>query len=94
MSRGGKRSGAGRPAGAATKRTRAAADAAAKSGLTPLEYMLQILRDKKAEQKDRMWAAEKAAPYIHARLANVEHAGVDGGPLQVLIQRYGDDQDT
>ncbi|WP_420335572.1 hypothetical protein [Roseibium sp.] len=29
------------------------------------------MRDEKAEAKDRAWAAEKAAPYIHARLAPI-----------------------
>jgi hypothetical protein len=71
MARGGKRDGAGRPAGAATKRTREVAVAAAAEGVTPLEYMLDVLRDPKAETERRDWAAEKAAPFIHARLANI-----------------------
>ncbi|WP_305986474.1 hypothetical protein [Roseibium sp. MMSF_3544] len=41
----------------------------AESGQTPVEYMLSIMRDDKADAKDRAWAAEKAAPYIHARPA-------------------------
>lgn len=81
MARGGKREGAGRPSGAVTKRTREAAEKAAEEGLTPLDYMLTILRDETADDKDRMWAAEKAAPYIHAKLASVEHKGEDGGPI-------------
>jgi len=81
MPRGGKREGAGRPVGAANQRTREIADNAAKDGLTPLEYMLSIMRDDTAEAKDRMWAAEKAAPYVHAKLASVEHKGEDGGPI-------------
>lgn len=91
MARGGKREGAGRPVGAVTRRTREVAEAAAREGITPLEYMLSILRDETAEAKDRMWAAEKAAPYVHARLAAVEHTGKDGGALQVNIIRYADD---
>lgn len=75
MARGGKREGAGRPAGSVTKRTREIAEKASTSGLTPLEYMLDVLRDEMADAKDRMWAAEKAAPYVHARLASVEHRG-------------------
>lgn len=75
MARGGKREGAGRPSGAVTTRSREVAELAAQEGLTPLEYMLSILRDAEAETKDRMWAAEKAAPYVHAKLANVEHSG-------------------
>lgn len=94
MARGGKREGAGRPAGAVTKRSREAADKAAKNGLTPLEYMLDILRDEMQDQEKRMWAAEKAAPYVHAKLASIAHTGDDGGPLQIIIRRYGDDQDT
>jgi hypothetical protein len=45
------------------------------SGLTPLDYMLQVLRDPEASPADRKWAAEKAAPYLHPRLQTVEHGG-------------------
>lgn len=75
MARGGKRDGAGRPAGAVNTKSREVADKAAAEGLTPLDYMLKILRDEEADPKDRMWAAEKAAPYVHAKLASVEHSG-------------------
>lgn len=71
MPRGGKREGAGRKPGAATERTREVADQAASEGLTPLDYMLQVLRDPSVDIERRDWAAEKAAPYIHARLANI-----------------------
>jgi len=62
----------GRQKGIANKRTREIADAAVKEGLTPLEYMLAVLRDRTVdpERRDRMAAA--AAPYIHPRLSNVE----------------------
>ena len=62
----------GRQKGVANKRTREIADAAVKEGLTPLEYMLTVLRDRTVdpERRDRMAAA--AAPYIHPRLSNVE----------------------
>jgi len=84
--RGGKREGAGRKVGAATRKTREAADAAADEGLTPLEYMLQILRNEQADIKDRMWAAEKAAPYVHPKLANVEHSGKGGGDIGFVFK--------
>lgn len=87
MARGGKRDGAGRPAGAVTTKTRETAEAAAKAGLTPLEYMLKILRDDDADIKDRMWAAEKAAPYVHAKLASVEHTGAIDVTTQTKEQR-------
>lgn len=88
MARGGKREGAGRPAGAVTTRTRDMADKIVNGGITPLEYMLTVLRDDSQEQASRMWAAEKAAPYIHPKLASVEHSGKDGGPLQIVITRF------
>jgi len=82
MARGGKREGAGRPAGAVNTKSREAAEKAVKNGLTPLDYMLNILRDDKADAKDRMWAAEKAAPYVHAKLATITHQGDPDNPLE------------
>jgi hypothetical protein len=77
QTRGGKRPGAGRPKGAATRKTREIADKAAEEGLMPLEYMLRVLRDEKQTAENRAWAAEKAAPYCHAKLAAVDmkHSG-------------------
>jgi hypothetical protein len=42
--RGGKRPGSGRKKGSATKRTREIADRAAEEGITPLEFMLNVMR--------------------------------------------------
>jgi hypothetical protein len=72
MARGGSRPGAGRPTGAANKRTRDIANAAVAEGLTPLEYMLNILRDAERSDAERFEAAKQAAPYIHPRLSSVE----------------------
>jgi hypothetical protein len=44
---------------------------AAAEGLTPVEFMLAIMRDENADTKSRAWAAEKAAPFVHARPAPV-----------------------
>lgn len=88
--RGGKRPGAGRKKGSLTQKTREIAEQAADAGITPLEYMLQIMRapsdheDPKvqgAREAMRFEAAKAAAPYIHPRLAAVEHTGGDGGPI-------------
>ena len=43
--------------------------------LSPLDFMLSLLRDPDAGLADRKWAAEKAAPYLHPRLQTVEHGG-------------------
>lgn len=75
MPRGGKREGAGRKAGSATERTRQIANDAAKEGITPLEYMLSMLRNETETPANRMWAAEKAAPFVHPKLAAIEHSG-------------------
>lgn len=83
MARGGKREGAGRPRGATTRKTREIADKAASKGITPLEYMLKVLRDPKSTRAEKAWAAEKAAPYLHPKLSTIEHSGKDGGPIKV-----------
>lgn len=90
MARGGKREGAGRKAGVPNKRTQENIEKAEASGLMPLDFMLSVLRDDAQEMDNRMWAAEKAAPYVHARRASVEHSGKDGGPLVMEIIRFAD----
>lgn len=82
--RGGHRKGAGRPRGAATRKTREIADKASKDGLTPLEVMLKAMREH-ATKKDWDAAAsiaKDAAPYMHAKLASVQHSGPNGGPIE------------
>lgn len=69
---GGARPGAGRPKGVPNKKTAAQAEAVAKSGMTPLQFMLRTMRDSKKTHEQRMDAAKGAAPYVHARLSNVE----------------------
>jgi hypothetical protein len=74
MARGGKRSGAGRKKGSATRKTREIADQAALLGITPLEVMLEVMRTRyQAKDYDGACAvARDAAPYIHPRLSAVK----------------------
>ena len=44
-------------------------------GETPLDYMMRVMRDESADITRRDWAAQAAAPYLHARLASVEQRG-------------------
>ena len=81
MSRGGARPGAGRKPGSVTRRTREIAEQAAVQGITPLEFLLQAMRDESREFPVRLDAAKAAAPYVHAKLAAVEVTGKDGGPV-------------
>lgn len=72
MARGGARPGAGRPRGAANQRTREVADAIAASGLTPLEYLTSVYQDVSADEGKRIDAAKAAAPYVHAKLSQID----------------------
>ncbi len=71
----------GRPKGSINKTTEARLVASRQSGLMPLDYMLQVLRDETADIRRREWASNAAAPYLHSRLATTEHTGKDGGPI-------------
>lgn len=70
--KGGKRPGAGRKPGVPNKRTAELQAEVEATGITPLEFMLRIMRDESAEQRDRLNAAISAAPYVHAKLSSVE----------------------
>lgn len=88
MTHGGPRKGAGRKKGTvsdATKARKEIATAALNSGLTPLDYMLSILRDQTQDQSARFTAAKEAAPYVHPRLAAVEHSGDQDKPFGIQI---------
>lgn len=91
-SKGGKRSGAGRPKGTATKKTREIADKAAAEGITPLEVMLHAMRYSFGEFEktlvvDHLVAASSfakdAAPYMHPRLTTI--AGDPKAPLGLTV---------
>ena len=86
MAHGGKRTGAGRKPGAATKRTRDIADKATAEGLTPLEVMLKAMWAHVDNNKldEAASIAKDAAPYMHAKLASVQHTGRNGGPIQTV----------
>jgi hypothetical protein len=73
----------GRPKGSPNKASIARAAAIAASGLTPLDYMLQQMRDDNADPAMRLDAARSAAPYVHPRLAQTQLTGKDGGPIQI-----------
>jgi hypothetical protein len=70
--RGGKRTGAGRPPGTANKIDREARLKAAATGETPLDYMLRVMRDQTVEHQRRDDMAKAAASYVHARLSATE----------------------
>lgn len=75
------------PEGATPKRPRKASRAGAEPEvstaeaspsnaiMSPLDYLLSILRDEQQPQSARVEAAKAAAPYLHPRLAQVAHGG-------------------
>ena len=80
----------GRPKGS---RNRDLAEVIA-GGITPLEYMLQVVRDPAIEYRRRDQMAQAAAPYLHPRLASTELKGDAKNPLQhklvIEFKRPGD----
>ena len=78
MAHGGRRQGAGRKKGQVAEKTALRtkiATQALESGITPLDYMLSILRDEGQETSARFAAAKECAPYLHPRLSSVDHKG-------------------
>ena len=59
----------GRKRGSPNKTTAQRIAEVAASGVTPLDHMLAVLRDPLQPVERRDWAAEKAAPYCHPKLA-------------------------
>lgn len=53
------------------------------SGLTPLEYMLKVMRDPHEDTDRRLEAAGKAAQYVHPKLAAITHKGDAQKPVVV-----------
>ena len=101
-SRGGSKPGerrGGRQRGTPNRKTAETVKAIEESGLTPLQFMLDIMRGSPPEGAEpaeqiayttlRFEAAKAAAPYVHPRLASTELTGKDGGPLTVKVMKCG-----
>jgi len=62
----------GRQKGTLNKRTAEMLAEIEAGGEMPLAFMLRVMRDESVPMAGRMEAAARAAPYCHAKLANVE----------------------
>jgi hypothetical protein len=62
----------GRQKGARNRATEEARAAAAATGILPLDYMLDVMRDSAADSKRRDSVAMAAAPYLHPRLTAID----------------------
>lgn len=65
----------GRVKGTPNKATQAKLLAIQASGMTPLDYMMSVMRDQNEAPDVRLDAAKAAAPYVHPRLASIENTG-------------------
>src|SRR5712675_2309613 len=74
----------GRPKGAVSKANELARRKAAESGMLPLEYMLNIMRDPKQKKERRDDMAKAAAPYCHSKLSAVTHSGDPTKPVVMI----------
>jgi hypothetical protein len=81
MSHGGKREGAGRKPGARNTIARELIERVESSGITPLEYVLSVLRDETADTERRDDMAKAAAPFVHPRLTATKVSGDKDAPL-------------
>jgi hypothetical protein len=63
----------GRQKGSRNRATEEARAAAKATGILPLDYMLMVMRDPNADRKRRDAMATAAAPFLHAKLAAIEH---------------------
>ena len=88
--RGGKRPGAGRPKGALSKKTREQLEAVQKGGVTPLDFLLGVMRDGGKDLEYRIDAAKAAAPYVHAKLAQMD-VNVSGDLRQLTDEGVRDE---
>jgi hypothetical protein len=86
MSHGGARPGSGRRKGGANKFNDEARAKAAAGGMLPLDYLLGLLRNENETQEVRIDVAKAAAPYLHARLAAIEHSGDDEHPFKLVVE--------
>ena len=80
---GGKRPGAGRPRGAASRANDEVRQEAAATGELPLAYMLRIMRDPSQPVGRRDGMAKTAAPFCHSCLSSVEHSGEISRPTVI-----------
>lgn len=62
----------GRKKGSGNKATAAQAAAVAASGLTPLDYLLSVMRNDSLEVGQRVDAGKAAAAYVHPKLQPVD----------------------
>lgn len=54
-------------------------------GMSPLDYLLSVMRSQTHPTDLRVGAAKAAAPYMHRALKAMELSGPDGGPIETKV---------
>ncbi len=85
--KGGKRPGAGRRLGSQNIVSQELREQILREGPSPLEYLVEVMRDVTQDTSIRMDAAKAVAPFIHPKLQSVEHSTTDevGYPTKIEI---------
>lgn len=83
----------GRTKGTPNKKTTKLAEEVKRKGVTPLEYMLEVLRNEENPADVRMDAAKSAAPYVHSKMPTaIVAASPPSGPIteddETLLDQY------
>ena len=79
----------GRPKGSKNKTTEEFIRKVIGEGITPLEHMLAVMRDEKADRKLRARMAIAAAPYVHRRRQQtVEADEIAGQNIVIQVVQY------
>lgn len=80
---GGRKKGSTNRAPSPTAKIKADVRAAIEAGLTPLDYMLGVMRDPESSKDRRDRMAGMVAPYVHPRLTSI--GGTPNQPVEVVI---------
>ena len=77
----------GRKKGTPNSKTAEMQAKVAESGITPLDYMLSVMRDDGNDGAIRLDAAKSAAPYVHAKLSSIDAKLDIDGKLVININK-------
>ena len=85
---GGKREGAGRPFGSKSKPSqwKSMEEMSIKYQHSPLDYLLAVLNNPMSSPERKMYAAEKAAPYVHPILASSTSRIGSDEPIAIKVE--------
>lgn len=93
-SKGGKREGAGRPAGATNKRSQAIADKLEELNCDPIEGMAMIMNDTSLDHSLRLAAMKELAQYVAPKRKAVDIDATVDGSVNIQVVKFADLDDS